>query len=423
VSSKFTLPELLEVVQDAYRCIEARTIAADIDGKIYNVVTLIQFSTSSPKQCKEDMRSRLEGNDLCKDGPLRFAWRCLPATKWPELVAELAAGKLRADRSIASLGAGLEPKSLTSHIGDDFGYIRNPTPYSMFQAKVSTFPDGMSTETGRKIECIVQNPAVLKQLRRSGFEWFIELASIYLGAINHDPGEPSLVVVVAPVPAMVNGCEFASDGHRIRVLLHPRLKGGSSLKGYVRGGSRGPLRFGELVPCKEDRGYAEADSEPISLNCDVEVRLLHSTLEIVHTLPFHVRLDGQDSNPAPNVENPVASASAPETARIEMSADSSMVRAKAVQSVLDELANITPKMKSSIDYDCVRKQFPDSMTFKVCDGHPELKLKLENVGGHAQRVRFAHEIVAANYGRKFNTVQKDWKNHKPRKEKDQESSR
>jgi hypothetical protein len=93
-----------------------------------------------------------------------------------------------------------------------------------------------------------------------------------------------------------------------------------------------------------------------------------------------------------------------------------------VQGVRDELAKITPLMKSSIDYDDVRKQFPDSMTFKVCDGIPALKLKLENIAGHQQRVRFGIEIVAAKYGLKFNTVEKDWKKHKPRKEKTHESS-
>lgn len=117
-----------------------------------------------------------------------------------------------------------------------------------------------------------------------------------------------------------------------------------------------------------------------------------------------------------------APAPAPEADRIERSTDSSTVRADAVQDVLDELAKIAPLMKSSADYDGARKQFPDSMIFKVCDGHPDLKLKLENIAGHQQRVRFSLEIVAANYGRKFNTVQKDWKNHKPRKEKAHGSS-
>lgn len=105
--------------------------------------------------------------------------------------------------------------------------------------------------------------------------------------------------------------------------------------------------------------------------------------------------------------------------RFERSADSSVTRAGEVHRVLDELAKIRPLMKPSADYDSVKTQFPDSVTFKVCDAHPELRLKLENIAGHQQRVMFAIEIVAANYGRKYNTVEKDWKNHKPRKEKPQ----
>jgi hypothetical protein len=100
-----------------------------------------------------------------------------------------------------------------------------------------------------------------------------------------------------------------------------------------------------------------------------------------------------------------------------MGSDSSKARVEKVQRVLAELAEITPKMWSEADYESVRQQFPQFVTFRVCDAHPKLKLKLENIQEHRQRVRFAIEIVAAHYGRSFSTVEKDWKNRKPRKAK------
>lgn len=299
MSSKFTLPELLEVVKEAYECVEVRTIAAPLDGRTYNVVTLIQFSTSLPAECEEEMHSRLKGNYLCDGGPLRFAWQCLPATRWLELAAQLAAGELRVDGLTASLGAAVELKAFSSHIDQDFGYIRNPTAYPMFQDRVSTFPGGVSTEQGRRLERIVFNEAVLGQLRRSGFQWFIELASAYLGAIPNDPAEPSLVVVVAPVPAMADRIEVNPGDHQIRAYVrsHPKIASKLRLMGDVLAGStplwskpKGKLIFGQLESCGEDDLTYYADAAcgfgPASLDDYAELRVVHETLEIVNSLRF-----------------------------------------------------------------------------------------------------------------------------------------
>jgi hypothetical protein len=98
-------------------------------------------------------------------------------------------------------------------------------------------------------------------------------------------------------------------------------------------------------------------------------------------------------------------------------ADSSTLRADEVRRVCEELAVIRPLMTPRTLYNAIKAQFPGSVVFNVCDTHKELKLKLENIQEHQQFVRFAIEIVAAKHGRKFNTVEKDWKKHKPRKKK------
>jgi hypothetical protein len=95
--------------------------------------------------------------------------------------------------------------------------------------------------------------------------------------------------------------------------------------------------------------------------------------------------------------------------------DSSTLRADEVRRVCEELAVIRPRMTPRTPYNAIKTQFPGSVVFSVCETHKELKLKLENIQEHQQFVRFAIEIVAAKYGRKFNTVEKDWKKHKPRK--------
>jgi predicted nucleotide-binding protein len=297
VSIPHPLPRLLEAVKEAYECIEVRTIAANIGGTIYNVVTLIQFSTSSPDECKGNLLSRLAAHDPLADGPLKFDWEFLPATKWSELVTRLKAksGELCVGRLTASLEAPVDLNNFKSTISDN-GYIKNPTPYPMFQDRVSTFPEGMSTELGRQLVGVVHSDAVRLQLNHSGFDWFIELASVYLGAYNVDPGEPSLVVIVAPVPAMIGNVKVIAEDHRIRahVLSHPKLKDSLSLKGYTGNGSKKAPRFGELVPCDENQAFAEADFEPL-LTGDVEVRLVHNILGIIHSRPVCL---------APNVQGP-----------------------------------------------------------------------------------------------------------------------
>jgi hypothetical protein len=126
----------------------------------------------------------------------------------------------------------------------------------------------------------------------------------------------------------------------------------------------------------------------------------------------------------PTVQLPGSGASHPtiaERPESEISADSSVNRARVVGRVIDELIQIRPQMKSDSDYEKIEAAFPKFVAFKVCNTNPELKMKLENIQGHQQFVRFAIEIVAAKYGRKYNTVEKDWRTHKPRKEESQPS--
>jgi hypothetical protein len=291
VSIQHTLPKLLEAVKEAYECIEVRTIAADVNGTIYNVVTLIQFSTSPPDECKENMRKRVAGRDLLADGLLQFKWMCLPATEWPELATRLAAGELYVDGLTASLGAAVDLNSFTSTISDDFGYIKNPTPpYPMFQDSRSTFPESMSRDLAQKLESIRNDDDVRNQLNLSDFEWFRDLATWYLGAINNDPSGPSVVVIVAPVPVILNHIEVILVDHRIRahVRLHPKLMGSLRLTGHIVEGKRA-LSFGKLLLVEENQAYAEAEFELTSLDDHVELRLHNKILGIIQKRSFLLR--------------------------------------------------------------------------------------------------------------------------------------
>jgi hypothetical protein len=306
-----TLPELLVVVEKAYECIEVRTITAVVKGTTYNVVTLIQFSTASPDECEEKMRRCLDAHERLVGVPLQFDYRCLPATKLPELTAQLKTGKLNVGNLTASLGAGVALESFVSRVYDS-GYIKKPTPYPMFQATLSTFSEATATKLDYPS---MYSDDVLKQLRWCGFEWFRDLATYYLGASNTDPGGPSFVAIVAPVPAMVDDrLEFTPDGRRIRahVRLHPKLIGslrltGDIIDGNLSGGrNKGPLKFGKLRLREEDQAYAEANFESTSQDDHVELRLvLEGITEIIHEQCLPTSLDGKPSSTIIPAQPPV----------------------------------------------------------------------------------------------------------------------
>ena len=69
MSIQIKLPELLADLKGVYKSIDVRTIAADLEGISYNVVTSIQFSTASQAVCKQDMRSRLTEYGVLGTGP------------------------------------------------------------------------------------------------------------------------------------------------------------------------------------------------------------------------------------------------------------------------------------------------------------------------------------------------------------------
>ena len=297
MSIQFTLPELLEVIKEAYKTIEVRTFATDKNGTTYNVVTLIQFSISSPTVCRRNMRIRLAGHPLEK-GPLQFGWTCLPATKWPVLAAQLTTGDLNVDGVTTNLAAKFPPESFKSYISNNSN-IENPPPYPVFQDTRSAYSETAYTELGETLRNFVNTREVCDQVDRSGFDGgFSELARCYLGVITFNSNEPSQVAILAPVPAMIDHIEFP-DARRIRadVLLHSKLRSSFRLNGDIIAGDqppgkiKGTIRFGKLVSDKENQAHAESKFDEVdSLNDNVRLILQHiKTLRIFQTRDFSVR--------------------------------------------------------------------------------------------------------------------------------------
>jgi hypothetical protein len=89
-------------------------------------------------------------------------------------------------------------------------------------------------------------------------------------------------------------------------------------------------------------------------------------------------------------------------------------RASTVAKLIRELDRIRPQMyETEADYQGLRAQYPDYLTFSIADERPDLKTKVLAIRGSTRHIRLAQELAGAYYGRALATIQDDWKACKP----------
>lgn len=295
MSTQTSLPELLSVLRDTYRCIDIRTIGAELDGVVYNVVTSIRFSVSPCSHCEQDVKHRLRTYGVLVEGLLRFGSHSLQIRDLGTLQEQLRSGELNTREVDAKLGASISFDRFASTISDHPGYLANESHFPALQASIASFPlDIVSTDLGRRVQYACNAPEVQKQLSRSGFHGFRELAANYLGAANSDINGPSMIVVVAPVPARVTHVEVdpASKVLRVHIQRNRRLSKALRIRGEIANGQwqkNKPLTFGPVQSRKRESAAASAPFELDSLNDHVQLRLVHNRLGIVSTPTFPIR--------------------------------------------------------------------------------------------------------------------------------------
>ena len=88
-------------------------------------------------------------------------------------------------------------------------------------------------------------------------------------------------------------------------------------------------------------------------------------------------------------------------------------RAKVVAMVFRELSIIRPDMYGESDFENLAKKHPRFITFQVTKQNDKLRTLLVNIQAHRRYIRLAQEIAAVRTGVALNTIQIDWKKHKP----------
>jgi hypothetical protein len=102
----------------------------------------------------------------------------------------------------------------------------------------------------------------------------------------------------------------------------------------------------------------------------------------------------------------------PET--LSAAANAKRSRALTVAKLIRELNILRPTMfEDTSEYERLRGQHPEFLTFTIADRHPHLKAKLLAIQASARHIRLAQELAGAHHGRQLATIQDDWKAHKP----------
>lgn len=101
----------------------------------------------------------------------------------------------------------------------------------------------------------------------------------------------------------------------------------------------------------------------------------------------------------------------------------SIRRAKLVESVIEELTYLRPRMMGQEgDYKAAKEEFPNFVTFQVCDLDRKLKQKLIDIADLKQVVTFAEDIVARKSNKSLATIADDRKKYNKEKRKRQSES-
>ena len=89
-------------------------------------------------------------------------------------------------------------------------------------------------------------------------------------------------------------------------------------------------------------------------------------------------------------------------------------RAATVARIVKELNVLRPQMfEDESEYQRLRDQYPDFLTFKIADERPDLKTKVLAIQGSTRHIRLAQELAGAHHERTLATIRDDWKDFKP----------
>ena len=140
---------------------------------------------------------------------------------------------------------------------------------------------------------------------------------------------------------------------------------------------------------------------------DIREGKLSPTCAIILAVPESYRL-GAQHGPATSLRCPT------DEIRSHDAEVAKQARATTVAKLIKELNYLKPQMlEDESEYNRLRVQYPDFLTFRIAEQRPDLKLKVLAIRASTRHVRLAQELASAHHGRELSTIQDDWKDFKP----------
>jgi len=292
--AQVTVREVLEAIGEIYKSFDVRTLAIEVDGRLRNLTTVVEFSRYTRDVLKCNSDSRL-GSDHIRNGPIFLVRSFHNIDEWPSVVEMFGAGGIVVDGISITLFGSPDLDSLSSRIGTSDYVTKNRSSEAIFEAtfspKMATVQIGENVSLLRSITAIWHGNGVVLQMSQSGFSHSIEFLQSRFGFQSGVHPDPGAVHVVIPIPAAVHDCRWDPEKRELRAyaLIDPELVDDVWIRGqmvFQNPGRVQEVKFGKFYtddnPFKNpDMVYAQAEWD-WGVPCDhAELRLVHNRLGII----------------------------------------------------------------------------------------------------------------------------------------------
>ena len=88
-------------------------------------------------------------------------------------------------------------------------------------------------------------------------------------------------------------------------------------------------------------------------------------------------------------------------------------RAITVATIIKELDILEPQLHHESDYERLKREKSEFLTFRETEKRRDLKELLLNIQDHRRYIRLAQQLAASHHGVRLDTIKTDWKKHKP----------
>ena len=299
MSAQVTVREVLEAIGEIYKSFDVRTLAVEVDGRLRNLATVVEFSRYTRDVLKCNSDSRL-GSDHIRRGPVFLVRSFHNIDEWPSIVEMFGAGGIVVDGISITLFGSPNLDSLSSRIGTSDYVAKNRSSEAIFEAtfspKTTIVQIGENVSLLRSLTAIWHGNDVVLQMSQSGFSHSIEFLQSRFGFQSGVHPDPGAVHVVIPIPAAVHDCRWDPGKRELRAyaLIDPELVDDVWIRGQMVFQDLGRLqevKFGKFYPDDNpfknpDMVYAQAEWDWV-VPCDrAELRLVHNRLGIISSTSF-----------------------------------------------------------------------------------------------------------------------------------------